>query len=110
MINIKRVEILDIKDTVKQIIYAPTAEECIGRKRDKNIMKAVVQANSDEEYYKFNPEGIKGAENIKVHLHLWCDLNHNIWQVCCGSAKDMNNNDIPNCWYVRIIGTWVDFE
>lgn len=110
MIDIKRVEILDTKDTIKQIIYVPTNTECMEEERDEDIMKAVVQADLGTEYYKFNPNGIKGAEKIKNSSHLWYDSNHNIWQVCCGMAKDMNNNDIPNCWYVRVVGTWFDYE
>lgn len=109
MIDIKHVELLDTRKAVTQIIYAQTDTECVGYKRDLDIMRAVTQSSfNGDEFYQFNPKGMSGAENVKNADHLWCDLNHNIWQVCCGHAKDMNGNDIPYCWNVRIVGTWFD--
>jgi hypothetical protein len=111
MNNIKRVDLIDTREAIKQIIYAHTETECIGYERDLDIMRAVTQSlPSKDDFYKFNPNGITGAEKVKNPEHLWCDLKHNIWQVCCGQAKDMNDNDIPNCWYVRVVGTWFDFD
>ena len=65
MVDIKRVEMIDIRELIMQIIYAPTNTKYMGEERDKDIMKAVVQTNLGEEYYKFNPNKIKGTENIK---------------------------------------------
>jgi hypothetical protein len=110
MINIKRVEMIDTREAIKQIIYAPTETTCVCEKRDMDIMQAVVQVDWGGEYYKFEPQGIKGAERIKNSENLWYDSNHNIWQVCCGHVKDMNGNDIPNCWNVRVVGTWFEFD
>jgi hypothetical protein len=109
MINIKRVEMIDTREAIKQIIYAPTKTEYMSEERDIDIMKSITKEDGGG-YFKFIPTGIKGAEMIKNSDHLWCDSKHNIWQVCCGKAKDMNYNDIPNCWNVRVVGTWFDFD
>lgn len=111
MIDIKRVDIIDTRDTINQIIYAYTNIEYLSYERDLDIMRAVTQSSfNGDEFFKFNPERILGAEKVKNTDHIWCDLNHNIWQVCCGHAKDMNDNDIPYCWNVRVVGTWYDCE
>jgi len=112
LINIKSVKMFDTRDTVIQIIYAPTKSTHMGEERDKDIMKAIVNSYKydEREYCKFKPIGIKGAERVKNADHLYCDSYNNIWQICCSKAKDMNNNDIPNCWYVRLVGYWFTFD
>jgi hypothetical protein len=88
MNNIKRVDIMDTRECIKQIIYAYTNTECMGYERDLDIMRAVTQSSlNEDEFYKFSPDGILGAEKVKNSEHLWCDLKHNIWQVCGGMQR-----------------------
>lgn len=89
----------------KEIIYVKIEEDLSLEERDKEVMKAITL--SKNEFFKFNSNGIKGAETIKNDTHLWCDFDKNIWQVCCGNVRDLHNNDIPNTFYVRKIGIFI---